>query len=120
MFTIFAFSLGFYASRRIQLAQTNGGWSLSIATDDLGGDIQEAWVTLAALAAWVIATGRNARAYCNGVLIPWVGSYGVQLPLVPALVLPGAEPKYPWESLTDADDYPDLAPIPAPEGRAIA
>ncbi len=100
-----AFTIGAYMSRRSSFTFDADDLSFEIFHASIGTDLQKlrsaliaAWAILSAVVAWIVATGRNCRNYCNAILIPWLGSYGLQLPTVPALRLPQSA-----DSLVDFD-----------------
>jgi hypothetical protein len=73
-----------------------------VETKVLARDVRWLYANCAALCAWVIATARACRHYCNAILIPWLAGYGVCLPLIPVLMLPRSP-----ESLIDFDAFED-------------
>jgi hypothetical protein len=97
-----AAAAGYGLRQHSDIAQEDGMLEIHLNFGAFWQDICRAWAIFAALCAWVIATARACRHYCNAILIPWLAGYGVCVPLVPALMLPRSA-----ESLIDFDALED-------------
>jgi hypothetical protein len=98
MLTTIAISIafGYWLRDYIETEGNNASCAIYLHNRRMLADIWQAAQAFATVCAWTIQAARAARAYVNVVLIPWLASYGIGLPLIPAIALP-APIDYPWE-----------------------
>jgi hypothetical protein len=97
-----AATAGYVFRQHSNFSQEDGMLEIHLNLGAFWDDIRHAWTALSALCAWVIATARACRQYLNVIIRPWAAGYGLQLPLIPALMLPRSA-----ESLIDFDALED-------------
>jgi hypothetical protein len=81
-----AAALGFLANKYIGIYRTEAGTqNLELHDQELLADAAHFLVALVAVVAFAVNTGRNARAFADSVLLPYLRSFGFQLPELPTL-----------------------------------
>lgn len=84
---LIAATLGAYASQRISIVQDGEIASMSIDYQRVWQDAIAFFASIGFACGWAFSTGRNARSYFDGAIVPWLNQRGISVSL-PTIELP--------------------------------